>query len=74
MVIGKDGNSIDMKITGKRKREVGMVLPTDYTAMSASKKNATKLSEKILERQRQFPGLELTYTPNDDIREYAVYK
>ena len=44
-------NTIIAVVTGKRKREIGLVVPAKYFAYTNNKKNAEMLMKKLLEKK-----------------------
>jgi len=71
--ITKDGNRIEGVVTGKRKREVGMVLPIKYKAYTPRKQHAIILSKLLEKCKEDHPGFELTFDPINDSHAFAIY-
>lgn len=53
------GNNISAAVIGRRKREIGLVVPTKYKARTKNKKIALTLQKYLLSKKATFPALEL---------------
>ena len=51
-------NKLFAVVTGKRKREVGLVVPAKYVAFSKSKTFANVLKEKLEEKKKRYSNFE----------------
>lgn len=58
-------NVIEAEVSGKRKREVGLIVPAKYTAYTKVKSNASILCEKLCEKKARLSNFELVHTPQD---------
>lgn len=52
LTTGDKRKSIKVEVTGKRKREIGLVVPVKYTAMTEDKRFAQILLEKLEEKTK----------------------
>ena len=71
--ITKESNRIDLVVTNKREREVGLVLPVNAKAFSKSKAHIIALSDNLVRRKEIFPGLRLSFTPLENPTAFAIY-
>ena len=62
-----------MVVSGKRKREVDMVLPVKCKALTKRKKHIESFSKGLQKCKDMFPGLDLTFTPVTDSHAFAIY-
>ena len=60
-----DENHLICQVTGKRKREVGLVIPAKYFAYTKRKQIAETLDQEIKKRKEKLSYFELTYAPED---------
>ena len=70
--ITKEGNRLVVEVTGKRKREVGLVLPAKYTVYTKQKIHALVFSDKLSKIQDKL-GVEINFTPVNESHAFAVY-
>lgn len=52
-------NYVDVTVTGKRKREVGLVVPARYTAVTTDKRTANILFEQFKKKHEKYSHFEL---------------
>ena len=52
--ITKEGNKLMLWVTGKRKREVGLVLPAKYVIVTSRKEHVIVFSEKLCKIKDSF--------------------
>ena len=52
LAAGDKKNLLKAEVVGKRKREIGLVVPVKYKALTSDVKCATVLSEKLNEKTR----------------------
>ena len=64
-------NSVSAQVTGKRKREVGLVVPARFTACTATRRQAQILDSELNKYKAKFVHLELIYEPG--LRSYPTY-
>ena len=70
-----DKNHLICQVTGKRKREVGLVIPTKYFAYTKMKRIAETLDREIKKYKEKLSYFELTYTPEDVTqRKFPMFK
>ena len=55
-------NKLNAIVIGKRKREVGLVVPAKYAALTKNKTFANVLAGKLQEKKRKHPNLEFEIT------------
>ena len=55
-------NKLNAIVIGKRKREVGLVVPAKYAALTKSKTFANVLAGKLQEKKRKHPNFEFEIT------------
>ena len=69
------GNCINVEVIGKRKREVGLVVPAKYNAFTRNKKIAMVLDEKLAERKKLYKScLELKHQRKNIYKMFPVYQ
>ena len=61
-VKSKEGNFLAAMVAGPRKREVGLVVPANFSAFTDDLRVATVLSAEILKVKKKYSHFELTYT------------
>ena len=71
--VTKDRNRVDIVVVGKRKREVGMVLPVKCKAFTSKKSHMIAFSDSLVNHKELFPGLDLMFTPVNDSHAFATY-
>ena len=54
-------NVIEAEVSGKRKREVGLIVPAKYTAYTKVKSHASILCEKLCEKKARLSNFELVH-------------
>ena len=67
-------NEINAEITGKRRREVGLVVPAKLSFETYNKKCAEILETELLKRKAKFSTLELKFKKKGLYRKFPVYK
>ena len=55
-------NKLNTIVIGKRKREVGLVVPAKYAALTKNKTFANVLAGKLQEKKRKHPNFEFEIT------------
>ena len=63
-------NSVSAQVTGKRKRELGLVVPARFTACTATRRQAQILDSELNKFKAKFVHLELIYEPG--LRSYPT--
>jgi hypothetical protein len=71
--ISKEGNRVELMVTNKRQREVGLALPVKAKAFTSSKAHILALSDNLTQRKDIFPGLTLKFTPLENSNAFAIY-
>ena len=71
--ITKEGNYIELVVTGKRQREVGLVLPIKAKAYTSSKAHILALSDNLLKRKEIYPGFRLQFEPKESSNAFAIF-
>jgi len=56
-------NSVLAEATGKRKREVGLVVPAKFTAHTANRRIAQVMNSELCKKTDKYVHLELLYEP-----------
>ena len=70
-----DENHLICQVTGKRKREVGLVIPAKYFTYTKRKRIAETLDREIKKRKENLSYFELTYAPEDVMqRKFPMFK
>ena len=68
-----DNNSLRVIVTGKRVKEVGLIVPATYYAFTKSKKTA-EILEKELERRKQvLSHYNSTFKRSEKVALYPLY-
>ena len=62
-----------LEVTGKRKREVGLVLPAKYIITTSRKEHAMAFSEK-LSKIKDTLGVDISFTPVNDSHAFPIKK
>ena len=61
-------------VIGKRKREVGLVIPGRYTAMTENKEIIDVLSSELVKKKEKYKYFELKYEESvNDFKKKAVF-
>ena len=63
-------NQLSATVNGKQKYEVGLVVPTKYTAVTNSKTVGTTLAEKLIEKRDRYRNSELKFNKSFEIVNY----
>ena len=70
-----DENHLICQVTGKRKREGGLVIHAKYFAYTKRKRIAETLDREIKKRKEKLSYFELTYAPEDVTRrKFPMFK
>lgn len=69
---GENNNSLQAEVTGKRKREIGLVVPAKYKATTDNKKFAEVLKKK-LEEKRKIIKIDIE-TADTEIKKFPCVK
>ena len=64
---------IKMKVIGKRKREVGLVIPVKFTAHTENKRTAENFDAKLAKRHKMSTTFELKHKPKILNRAFPVF-
>ena len=67
-----DGNYIEVEILGKRKYEVGLVVPAKYNSFATNKRTAKILDTELSKRRKLF--VELIHKKKTNDRMFPMYK
>ena len=67
------GNCIYIEVIGKRKREVGLVVPAKLSARTKFSRTARVLDEQLLKMKEQFPTLEFKHRKKGLYRKFPIY-
>ena len=59
-----ESNSVLAEVTGKRKREVELVVPAKFTVYTVNQQHAQVLDSELSKKEEKFIHLELLYEPN----------
>ena len=65
-------NKLLVEVTGKRKREVGLVVPAQFTAYTVNQRHAQVLDAELIKKKEKFKLSELLYEPG--CKRYATIK
>ena len=57
-------NQLSATVIGKRKRELGLVVPAKYTAVTNCKTMATTLAEKLIDKIDRYANFEIKFDKN----------
>ena len=68
-----ESNSVVAKVTGKRKREVGLMVPAQFTAFTINRRYAHVLDSELSNKKDKYAHLELLCEPNC-CKKYPVIK
>ena len=55
-------NNVSAMVTGKRKRELGLVVPAKYTAFTKDKRLATVLQEELQKKNTRYGHFEMDFS------------
>ena len=59
-----ESNSVLTEVTGKRKREVGLVVSAKFTGYTVNRRHAQVLDSELSKKEEKFIHLQLLYEPN----------
>ena len=68
------GNSIYVEVTGKRKREVGLVVPAKFSPRTKSTRTAKILDEQLDRIKEKFTTLEFKHRQKRLYRKFPIYQ
>jgi len=72
--LNADGNNtVTAIVTGKRKREVGLVVPCQYIAETDSGRLARILDEQLHAKKEKYKALELKHRKKGTYRKFPLY-
>lgn len=67
-------NRMTVEVTGKRKREVGLVVPAKFNALTKDKKTAKVLDKELFKRKTRYKScLELIHQQKNVYRMFPIY-
>ena len=67
-------NRMTVEVKGKRKREVGLVVPAKFNALTKDKKTAKVLDKELFKRKTRYKScLELIHQPKNVYRMFPIY-
>ena len=66
-------NSIKLKVVGKRKREVGLLIPATFIACTENKRTAEIFDTELAKRRKMFTTFELKHKPKRFFRAFPVF-
>ena len=69
----EETNRVFAEVTGKRKREVGLVVPAKFTASTRNRRFAHVLDSELNSKKKKYAHFELFYKPNC-CKRYPVIK
>ena len=66
-------NSINVKVIGKRKREVGLAIPATFIAHTENQRTAEIFNTELAKRRKMFTTFELKHKPKRFFRGFPVF-
>ena len=66
-------NPVMATVVGKRKREVGLVIPAKYSAMTANQEIITVLNNELLKRKENYKHFKMKFESVNDYKKKAVF-
>ena len=66
-------HQINAVVTGKREREVGLVVPAKFSFVMSNKMYAEFLEKELQKRQENFPTLTLKFKKKGIYRKFPIY-
>ena len=66
-------NLLIATVVGKRKREVGLVIPSKYTAMTTKKEIIDVLNEELGKKKEKYKHFEMKFETVNDFKKKAVF-
>ena len=66
-------SNLNAVITGKRQREIGLVLPAENSFEIDDRKCAEKLEKELMTRKELFPAVALKFKKKGFYRKFPVY-
>ena len=70
----KDEKYVEVEILGKRKREVGLVVPAKYNAFTAKRQTAKILDAQLSKAKELFASLALLHNEKRSYRMFPVHQ
>ena len=67
------GNSIKVKVIGKRTREVGLVIPATFIAYTENKRTAEIFDTELAKRRKMFTFEDLNISIFEHFLEHSLY-
>ena len=67
-------NLVIATVIGKRKREVGLVIPAKYTAMTTKKEIVTVFNNELLRRKEKYKHFDWKFEIVSDFKKKAVFE
>ena len=66
-------NCMRAKVTGKKMREIGLVVPTSFEAYTKSKKDAITLDKELAKRKEMFSTFDIKHKQKRFYRRFLIY-
>ena len=66
-------NPVMATVVGKRKREVGLVIPAKYSTMTANQEIITVLNNELLKRKEKYKHFKMKFESVNDYKKKAVF-
>ena len=66
-------NPVMATVVGKRKREVGLVIPAKYSAMTANQEIITVLNNELLKRKEKCKHFKMKFESVNNYKKKAVF-
>ena len=66
-------NLVTATVIGKRKREVGLVIPAKYCAMTTHKEMISILNDELLKRKNRYQHFDMKFHAVNDFKKKAVF-
>lgn len=67
-------NIVTATVIGKRKREVGLVIPAKYSAMTTHKELICILNDELLKRKNRYQHFDMKFNAVNDFKKKAVFE
>lgn len=67
-------NRVDAKVTGKRKREIGLVVPAKYFAITQDLKVAKILQDELEKKKKRYSHFEMEFDVNQALCKKPVFQ
>ena len=65
-------NTLEAVVKGKRKREVGLVVPAEYIARTTNKHHAETLSDMLEKKKASLAHFELYFTRQEIVKRACI--